>query len=774
VTALHLHQGTPRFSAHAALIASARLLDRGRRQASSRAQWTRCADVEERGHVAQALLSPEGTFLASRCEVGALNSSLRFSSCAQFSNVVRVWRLREASLDLISELWHPHPVSSISWRQSQQSGFHILATLTTDGVFRLHSTLMDEPDFFTLFLTISHPYTAARPVFSVLVDAASIASTSHAESNDMVVTVFQDGSVGAVELLNLQRTPPTCFGQRPAHFHPRPSLRASAVRRLATSQTSLVQLGDTYLIYAASPSGSLSALTIPLEVCWRPDPGPSSIHTLQKRPRERILATTASRDGRRLVTITSSSVSLWQVRYLHGSPCRIDCLATSEPVKGTAAAIEADRVALIGADGQISILARKGRTLVVEQALPRPKGLKGSPTGILWVEAGVLAIWPSHLVLWQRHSWEPQLRSALDSSAHFNVPAASEPYLVMKARLAAFDGERQLAIVDEDRQLQIWDIFTSEFSSGLELSILLSAAPLRLEWLPISNAQALLLVVTATAVEVYIQQRKDYFVDTEKWQVLATLPKIAFAISDAFWLPDQSVVAVQENQLVLYPSTNAFLEAGRQPSTALPAYHPQFLEQCLLADKLSLVNAVVQRLNEKLGITSESDLRQQLVPIVASTISSREVFNIDSAHPQSLLDKLDNDTSLPLDTMERSHLRVVLQTLVEVCAQRRSLDANGMRYLTAMRTFFIHHSLQPGGPVKRDGHGPRLRYRDMLWAFFSESQELLVQDCHRALGGKMTWPEARSLGLFLWLTSHEALVSHLPSHLTFVDISRPP
>lgn len=63
--------------------------------------------------------------------------------------------------------------------------------------------------------------------------------------------------------------------------------------------------------------------------------------------------------------------------------------------------------------------------------------------------------------------------------------------------------------------------------------------------------------------------------------------------------------------------------------------------------------------------------------------------------------------------------------------------------------------------LERSGRRERLRYRDMIWAFHSESQELLLNASITACGGKLTWPDARALGIPLWLTSIESLVSEV-------------
>jgi hypothetical protein len=86
-----------------------------------------------------------------------------------------------------------------------------------------------------------------------------------------------------------------------------------------------------------------------------------------------------------------------------------------------------------------------------------------------------------------------------------------------------------------------------------------------------------------------------------------------------------------------------------------------------------------------------------------------------------------------------------------------------------MRSFYIinDRALSPEGKLVNGVNGAapemsarreRLRYRDMIWAFHSESQELLLNASTGACGGKLTWGGARALGISLWLTSIESLV----------------
>ena len=46
----------------------------------------------------------------------------------------------------------------------------------------------------------------------------------------------------------------------------------------------------------------------------------------------------------------------------------------------------------------------------------------------------------------------------------------------------------------------------------------------------------------------------------------------------------------------------------------------------------------------------------------------------------------------------------------------------------------------------------------MVWAFHSESQEILLSASTAACGGKMTWDDAKALGIYIWMESTESLV----------------
>lgn len=125
-----------------------------------------------------------------------------------------------------------------------------------------------------------------------------------------------------------------------------------------------------------------------------------------------------------------------------------------------------------------------------------------------------------------------------------------------------------------------------------------------------------------------------------------------------------------------------------------------------------------------------------------------------------LLAALKKNPMRGLTKLEHAHLAVVVQTVHQIQRQRGSLDANGLRYLISMRSFFIYNTTQL--PTDAALSLPRLKYRDAVWAFHSENQELLLEESVKACPqGRLGWDNAKALGLFFWLKSPEVLAKQL-------------
>lgn len=103
-----------------------------------------------------------------------------------------------------------------------------------------------------------------------------------------------------------------------------------------------------------------------------------------------------------------------------------------------------------------------------------------------------------------------------------------------------------------------------------------------------------------------------------------------------------------------------------------------------------------------------------------------------------------------------NHEQMLLANTVECVAtaekHRRSMDDNAMRYLL----FFRQHMLQKGQVPKV---GINITWREIVWAFHSGSQDILVDLISKHFQGKLLWVNARESGMFMWMSDLTALVS---------------
>ena len=82
---------------------------------------------------------------------------------------------------------------------------------------------------------------------------------------------------------------------------------------------------------------------------------------------------------------------------------------------------------------------------------------------------------------------------------------------------------------------------------------------------------------------------------------------------------------------------------------------------------------------------------------------------------------------------------------------RRSMDENATRFLLFFRRYALRNP-------KLQGVQPGITWREIAWAFFSGSQDILVDLVSRHFHGKLMWEQAKKSGIFLWMTDINALV----------------
>lgn len=108
--------------------------------------------------------------------------------------------------------------------------------------------------------------------------------------------------------------------------------------------------------------------------------------------------------------------------------------------------------------------------------------------------------------------------------------------------------------------------------------------------------------------------------------------------------------------------------------------------------------------------------------------------------------------SLPqLSSHEQFQLADIIECVATVEKHRRSMDDNAARYLLFFRQYIMRNS------KTHDKLG--LSWREIVWAYHSGSQDILVDLVSRQFNGKMLWTQAQESGMFMWLTDLQALVS---------------
>lgn len=79
------------------------------------------------------------------------------------------------------------------------------------------------------------------------------------------------------------------------------------------------------------------------------------------------------------------------------------------------------------------------------------------------------------------------------------------------------------------------------------------------------------------------------------------------------------------------------------------------------------------------------------------------------------------------------------------------MDDNAARFMLLFR----QHALRRGR-----SNDVLLSWREINWAYHSNSQDILVDMVSHQFHGKMLWEHARESGMFMWMTDPNALVWH--------------
>ncbi|KAE8333482.1 RAVE protein 1 C terminal-domain-containing protein [Aspergillus sergii] len=365
--------------------------------------------------------------------------------------------------------------------------------------------------------------------------------------------------------------------------------------------------------------------------------------------------------------------------------------------------------------------------------------------------------------------------------------------------LASGSSIRKAALVDEDRShLTIWD--TNGAQLEYEEHFGQKDIIRDLDWTSTPDMQSILAVGFPHKVILLSQLRYDYLDARPSWTQVREIwirDLTPHPIGDSCWLNNGHLVIGAGNQLFVYDNeidaNDRLVSQLRIPSRRqgfvdlfevvsrlngpLPVFHPQFLAQCILSGKSNLAHSILIRLHRKLKFYTEGDdldgfLDMSLEDFYLEHDTSQKASSkeLHSAYEDlSLEDEpsvMDENTAIALNenlarvalpqlsSQEQFRLADTIECVATVEKHRRSMDDNAARYLL----FFRQHMLRrTQGVANKD----TVSWREIVWAFHSGSQDILLDLVSRQFGGKMVWKAARESGLFMWLSNTTAIRAQL-------------
>ena len=147
--------------------------------------------------------------------------------------------------------------------------------------------------------------------------------------------------------------------------------------------------------------------------------------------------------------------------------------------------------------------------------------------------------------------------------------------------------------------------------------------------------------------------------------------------------------------------------------------------------------------------------RKDLRSSYANQIDEEESESVSESLAASLNDTLTKISIPQLSGQEQMQLADIIECVATAEKHRRSMDENAMRFLHFFRQYLIAKNQMP---ADRAG----ITFREIVWAYHSGTQDILVDLVSRQFRGKMLWGHARESGMFIWMTDLTALVGDQP------------
>ncbi|CAM1509249.1 Fc.00g029880.m01.CDS01 [Cosmosporella sp. VM-42] len=420
------------------------------------------------------------------------------------------------------------------------------------------------------------------------------------------------------------------------------------------------------------------------------------------------------------------------------------------------------------------------------------------PAGSTPVVSGFLDIFARDVAISYSHTgrvdfWtariDPEQRSVGWLSTCTTQTGISNPALVSGSTL------KKAALVNSTRsQVTIWDIGGSrlEYEQDFKTHNVIQD----LDWTSTPDSQSILAVGFPSRVILLSQMRFDYLNKGPAWAQIREISireLTSHPIGDSTWLGDGYLVIgagnqmfVQDRQVGVSESLRSDLrlpprkdgnwdlfEVVQRFNGPLPVFHPQFLSQCILSGKSMLVRRALVKLHKTLKYYIEGeviddylgiDLQDFYTPALLQSRGTEkgsgsyldgpqagededdEIFSEQTA--VSINEKLTKISIPQLSGHEQIQLADIIECVSLVEKHRRSMDENGARFML----FFRQHALRKGRTNEM-----HLSWREINWAYHSNSQDILIDFVSRQNQSKMVWEHARESGIFMWLTDSNAV-----------------
>jgi hypothetical protein len=144
---------------------------------------------------------------------------------------------------------------------------------------------------------------------------------------------------------------------------------------------------------------------------------------------------------------------------------------------------------------------------------------------------------------------------------------------------------------------------------------------------------------------------------------------------------------------------------------------------------------------------------------------------LDNDIVSSLKQQLENIDLPKTSDTEQERLKIMVNTIIYMQDHVVSLDENGFRYLFSWKLHVLEleskRAQQPNGANGSATNGneapppvvPTMSWREIVFAYHSETQQPLLEALHNYYKGKLDWPTVRKLGIPAWLHAIRAAQS---------------